>query len=259
MADPLHSRPRTTAQALAALVLAVFGYATLASSAFAAAMTGTYRLDSPHGAVTATIEVHGDQLTGSIDFFGKSTATLDGNLQGENTASGSISSKQGTAAFAATLHNDTLELTLFQGGGAKPGATPSFTLLRTVPATAIVDTTPTAINVGDKRLIGSWVYRDEYISEEDSAARNEYLEFHGDGTYVFNKSGDATEGSMRSSAAGKMRKPENGNWRAQDGVLYVMNKGGADWIRVGLYEMKENGRSMRISYERGNRKRWTRQ
>ncbi|MEO8004294.1 MAG: hypothetical protein ABI771_05275 [Betaproteobacteria bacterium] len=222
-------------------------------------MTGTYRLDSPRGAITATIEVRGTQLTGSIDFFGKSSATLAGILQDESIASGSISAEHGNGAFAATLHDDTLELTLLQGGGARVGAAPPLILRRIAPAATREATTPAAIEIGDKRLIGSWAYRDEFFSEEDSVVRNEYLELHADGTFVLGNSAAMAEAGGESSRAGKARQPESGHWHADDGALYFRNKGGADWIRIGRYSLKDKDRSMRISYERGNRKLWTRQ
>lgn len=253
MPRPLIQFLRTLAQALAALA-----FATVTSTTFAAAMTGTYRLDSPQGPITATIEVHGGRLTGSIDFFGKSTAALDGNLQGENSASGSVSSGQGSGAFAAALHDDTLELTLFQAKGSKP-ATPPLVLRRIVASGEHAIAPDAVIDIGDKRLIGSWTYRDEFFSEEDSSARNEYLELHADGTYVLGRSGDMQDGAGESTRAAKAHKPESGRWRAEDGVLYFMVNRGVDWMPVGRYLLKADGRSMRISYERGNRKLWTRQ
>jgi hypothetical protein len=242
------------------LVVSAAGYAAFGSPAFAAAMTGTYRFDSPQGAITATIEVRGGRLTGSIDFFGKSNATLDGSVHSESIASGSISFQQGSGAFSAALHDDTLELTLFQAGGPKPAATPALTLRRTVPSAKSPDVVPEAkIEIGDKRLIGSWVYRDEFVSEEDAVTRNEYLELHADGTYVLGKSGVVPEGAAEPTRAGKARKPEEGHWRAEDGALYFRTKVVAEWFPIGRYAIKADGRSMRISYERGNRKLWTRQ
>lgn len=239
-------------------MLLVLVFATFASTAFAATLTGTYRFDSPQGPITATIEVHGGRLTGSIDFFGKSAATLDGNVQSENIASGSVSSGQGSGAFAAALHDDTLELTLFQAKGSKP-ATPPLVLRRIVPEGERAVAPDAVIEIGDKRLVGRWTYRDEFFSEEDSVARNEYLELHADGTYVLGRSGDMQDGAGESTRAGKARKPESGRWRAEDGVLYFMVTRGVDWMPVGRYLLKADGRSMRISYERGNRKLWTRQ
>jgi hypothetical protein len=240
--------------------MAASGCAAFAAGALAAALTGTYRFDSPQGPITATIEVRGNRLTGSIDFFGKASATLDGSVQSESIASGSISSERGSGAFAAALHDDILELTLFQAGGPKPAAAPALSLRRTVPSAKGPDAAPEAeIEIGDKRLIGSWVYRDEFFSEEDSVTRNEYLELHADGTYVLGKSGAVPEGAGEPTRAGKGRRPDSGRWRAEDGTLYFGNKGGAEWFPVGRYALKPDGRSMRISYERGNRKLWTRQ
>jgi hypothetical protein len=260
MSRQLSPHHRRFARTLVALVVAASAYAAFAAGALAAALTGTYRFDSPQGPITATIEVRGSRLTGSIDFFGKSHATLDGSVQSESIASGSISFERGNGAFAAVLHDDTLELTLFQAGGPKPAATPSLSLRRTVPTAKSQDVVPEAgIEIGDKRLIGSWVYRDEFFSEEDAVARNEYLELHADGTYVLGKSGSVPEGVGEPPRAGQARKPESGHWRAEDGTLYFGNKGGVEWFAVGRYAMKADGRSMRISYERGNRKLWTRQ
>jgi hypothetical protein len=260
MTHQLSPHHRRFVRALVALALAASGYAAFAEGALAAALTGTYRFDSPQGPIMATIEVRGSRLTGSIDFFGKSTATLDGSVQSESIASGSISFERGNGAFAAALHNDTLELTLFQAGGPRPAATPPLSLRRIVPTAKGLDVVPEAGNeIGDKRLVGSWVYRDEFFSEEDSVARNEYLELHADGTYVLGKSGEVPEAVGELPRAGQARKPESGHWRAEDGTLYFRNKGGAEWFPVGRYAIKAGDRAMRISYERGNRKLWTRQ
>jgi hypothetical protein len=260
MSRQLSPHRRSLARALVAIVVTASGYTAFAAGAPAATMTGTYRFDSPQGAITATIEVRGSQLRGSIDFFGKSAATLDGNVQSATIASGSISFDRGSAAFTAALREDTLELTLFPAGGPKPAATRPLALRRSVPSANSPDVVPeAAIETGDKRLIGSWAYRDEFFSEEDSVARDEYLELHADGTYVLGKSGEGPEGIGESTRAGKARTPESGHWRAKDGTLYFRNKGGAEWFPVGRYALKADGRSMRISYERGNRKLWTRQ
>jgi hypothetical protein len=242
-----------------ALIVTACAIAAIASVTFAAAISGTYRIESPQGAITAIIEVHGNELTGSVDFMGKSSATLSGSLQNENIASGSVTSQQGTGAFAAKIRDDMLELTLFQGGAAKSPAPPPLLLRRMTPVITNAPAAEPAIEPGDKRLIGSWVYRDEYFGEEDSAPRNEYLEFRADGSYSLGRSGDAMEGSRTAFAARKMRKPETGSWRTEDSELYVKGKGSEDWIHVGRYSMKADGRSMRISYEQGNRKLWTRQ
>lgn len=257
MSRQLSPHRRRFARALVAIVVAASGFAAFAAGPLAAGLTGAYRFDSPQGSITATIEVRGSRLTGIVDFFGKANATLDGSLQSESTASGSMSSEHGGGAFTAALHDDTLELTLFQAGGPKPAATPTLTLRRSVPGANSPDVVPEpAIEIGDKRLIGSWAYRDEFFSEEVSVARNEYLELHADGTYELGKSGEVAEGAGESTRASKAA---SGRWRAEGGTLYFRNTGGTEWFPVGRYAMKADGRSMRISYERGNRKLWTRQ
>jgi hypothetical protein len=50
---------------------------------------------------------------------------------------------------------------------------------------------------------------------------------------------------------------ESGQWRARDSILYVMQPDG-QWGRVGRYGMTEDGLTMRIIYDRGGRKLWTR-
>lgn len=258
MSRPLSQRQRGFVRGLAALVVAASGFVAFASPAFSAAMSGTYRFDSPRGPITATIEVRGSRLTGSIDFFGQSSATLEGSVQSESSASGALSFGRGSGAFAATLYDDTLALTLFQAGGPKP-ATPPMVLRRIVPAEKGPAVEEAAIAIIDQRLIGSWVYHDEFFSEEGSAARNEYLEFHADGTCLLDNGEEVTEGDGESARPGKAPKPRSGRWRTEDGVLYTRNNGSADWVRIGRYAFRDQGRSMRISYERGNRKLWTRQ
>jgi hypothetical protein len=107
--------------------------------------------------------------------------------------------------------------------------------------------------------VGSWLHEDEFFSEDAGAPIDEFLEFHADGTYAYRKGQAATDEKKRSFGASRKRKSESGRWRAGDGIISVRGDADEEWIPLGRYAMTEDQRTMRISYESGNRKLWIRQ
>jgi hypothetical protein len=258
MSRRLDLPPHSAAATCVVLAFAIFAIAVGAWGARVAPMTGLYRAEYPQGAIVATLDAQGERLSGSIDFFGKSSARLSGTLQGEYTANGSVTSDAGSSAFSISLRGDKLELAFSVASGAQR-AMPPLILTRVAAAVESEKPVPPASTLGDKRLVGSWLHEDEFFGEDAGAPIDEFLEFHADGTYVYRKGQIATDEKKRSFGANRKRKSESGTWRADDGVISVRGAGDDEWIRLGRYAMTEDKRAMRISYDSGNRKLWIRQ
>jgi hypothetical protein len=124
--------------------------------------------------------------------------------------------------------------------GSAPGAGPS------VPGGA-----------GDMRVVGTWVGQTLITSGNASMASEEFLVFRADGSYAYGRGRAVASGSTW-SAEGGGGPIERGRWRAANSVLYLLQQDG-QWRRIGRYGMTEDGRTMRITYDRGGRKLWTRQ
>jgi hypothetical protein len=158
--------------------------------------------------------------------------------------------RNGTMAVPVTAGRRIMSLTVFlaawllaglahaQGSGPDPAAPPGSA-------------------AGDPRLVGTWVGQTLITSGDASMASEEYLIIRADGSYAYGR-GRAVAGGAGWSAQGGGGGPiESGQWRAQDSVLYVIQPDG-QWGRVGRYGMTEDGQTMRIIYDRGGRKLWTR-
>jgi hypothetical protein len=87
-------------------------------------------------------------------------------------------------------------------------------------------------------------------------ASEEFLVFRADGSYAYGK-GRSVAGGSGWSFEGGGGPSETGRWRAADGIFYVLQPDG-QWGRVGRYGMTDDGQTMRIIYDRGGRKLWSR-
>lgn len=229
-----------------------------ASFAHAADLAGTYVLENRQGRIVAKLDVRGERLTGTLDVMGKVEMTLTGSVTGDS-ASGTIYSTDGAGTFEAMLHGDVLNLTLSQKDSPSRNAAKVPMQLRradTAPAIA-APVAPVDDAGGDRRLVGRWIYQDIVADSDVSFASEEHMAFDADGSYLYEKADTSAYDEDRSFDRGKRGKVERARWRAQDGVLYVLRNG--DWIRIGKYSLSKDGRTMRIAYNAGNRKLWSRQ
>jgi hypothetical protein len=111
---------------------------------------------------------------------------------------------------------------------------------------------------GDNQLIGTWVYQSLITSGDASYASESFQTFHADGTYSYGKGSTVAGGGGWSYNGGNGDgDSENGYWRAQDGVIYTSSSN-SQWYRIGKYGMTEDGSTMRITYDNGNKKLWSR-
>ncbi len=198
----------------------------------------------------ANLQANGDKLIGSLDVGPQTRINFVGRIR-DGIASGSANSKDGTGTFEAQLEGDTLALTLSQPEGPKQKAGRVTTRLQRLTSSGA------ARPGGDPRLAGHWSYQNLIVSGNASFASEEHLLFRADGTYIYAKGATVAGASDWSFDGGNGGEREDGLWRAQDGVLYVVGRDG-QWMRVGTYGMTEDGRTLRITYGGGGKKLWTR-
>jgi hypothetical protein len=222
-------------------------------------LAGTYALQTPRGLMVVRIEVTGGRLAGTLDVPGSSTIVLRGNALGRY-ARGTIASPVDTGEFEALVEGDTLALKLSQKAQTVPLRLQRVdTSTAAAPPGKVPAPSPgPAVQTGtrDTRLVGTWVGQTQITSGDASMASEEFLVFRADGSYAYGK-GRAVAGGSNWSYEGGGGATERGQWRAEDGVYYILGQNG-QWKRVGRYGMTDDGQTMRIIYDAGGRKLWSR-
>ncbi len=221
----------------------------LAAVAHAAGLDGRFVMQGTQGPIVANLQVRGQRLLGTIDFSGQARINLLGGIQG-NGARGSATSTDGSGEFEARLTGDTLNIVLSQKEGRDQRAM-SYALVFQRDAGL-----QQAGGPGDARLVGHWSHQNLIVSGTASFASEEHMLFRPDGSYVYGKGGTAAGGSDWSFDGCRGRDLEHGLWRAEKGVLFVGD--GGRWNRIGTYSFTEDGSAMRIAYDGGGRKIWSR-
>jgi hypothetical protein len=231
----------------------------IASLAGAAGLTGTWVFEGPNGELITIIEVKGSRLTGNIEIDGQSIIQLKGTVRG-NVGRGSALSNNGNGEFEAKADGDVLDLTISQEEGPdQRAASLPLKFQRMKPGqAALSDSSTPGAGAGDARLVGNWVFQDLVVSGNASFASEEYLALRADGTYLYGTGRAVAGGGNWSWDGGNGGDEERGRWRAADGVLYALGQNG-EWARVGAYRMTEDGTAMRITYDGGGKKLWSRQ
>lgn len=224
-----------------------------------AGLPGTYTLDAPGGTFTARIDAKGTALAGTIDLDGKPLLKLDGVVNGTYSR-GTVASKDGSGQYEARVQGEVLQLLITQQAG--PNQRAASLPMQFRRASAAAPAKPPAgtgaTPVGDRRLIGHWLSQEILGGGDASLASEEHLVFQVDGNYAYGKgrtAGGGVDWSFDGSSGGDV---ERGRWRAEKGVLYLRVPTG-QWARVGTYGMTDDGNTMRIVYDGGGRKLWSRQ
>jgi hypothetical protein len=225
-------------------------------------LPGTYVLDAGGGTLVARIEMKGSTLTGTIDVNGKPSLRLAGVAKG-NVSRGTIVSNDGAGTYEAIVEGDILKLTISQEAGPNQrAATVPFQFRRADGVSGGKPPVPTQApskgGAGDPRLVGNWTYQELLGGGGTSMAIEEKLVFRADGTYAYGKGRAVAGGADWSFDGGNGGDVERGRWRASDRVLFILDQAG-QWARVGTYGMTDDGSSMRITYDGGGRKLWSRE
>lgn len=225
----------------------------------AAGLAGTYVLQGSEGQLVIRFEVKGNALTGAMESGNRYVVDFVGTAQG-NAARGTVTSKDGAGTFEATVDGDILNVVLSQPAGPNQQAATLPLQLRRADAsksTAGASTKTAAVSGGDPRLVGQWVSQSMITSGTASMASEELLSFRAEGGYTYGRGRAVAGGTDWSYDGGADSGTERGQWRARDGVLFLLAPAG-QWTRVGKYGMTDDGTTMRITYDRGGRKLWSR-
>lgn len=240
------------------LVILLLGL-VLGSVANAAGLAGTYVLQGSEGQLVIRFELKGSALTGAMESGGSYVVDFVGTAQG-NAARGTVTSKDGAGSFEATVDGDILNVVLSQPAGPNQQAATLPLQLRRAEASkpaAGTSAKTAAESGGDPRLVGQWVSQSVITSGTASMASEEHLSFRADGAYSYGRGRSVAGGADWSYDGGAEGGTERGQWRARDGVLFLLAPAG-QWTRVGKYGMTDDGATMRITYDRGGRKLWSR-
>lgn len=219
-------------------------------SAHAAGLGGTYVAENQQVRIVATLDEKGTRLTGTIQFGGQVRINLVGVVTGQRSR-GSATSKDGAGEFEAEVSGNTLSITISQKDGPNQKAARLPLVLQRA------GTLEAKGSGGDPRLVGHWSYQNLIVSGNASFASEEHLMFNADGSYAYGKGPTAAGATDWSFDDGKGGDREHGLWRAQNGVLFVQGSD-AQWNRVGTYGMTDDGKAMRITYDGGGKKVWSR-
>jgi hypothetical protein len=223
-------------------------------------LPGTYAVQTPRGVMVVRIEVSGGRLAGTLDVPGTRTIALRGQALGRY-ARGTMSSGGESGEFEALVQGETLNLRLSTTAQSVP-----LQLQRVNPSTAAVPPGPAPApgpgaavqtGAGDPRLVGTWVGQTMISSGDASMTSEQFLIFNADGSYMYGQGRAVAGGSGWSHDFGSGSAPERGRWRSEDGILFLAGQGG-QWKRIGRYGMTDDGQTMRITYDGGGRKLWSR-
>jgi hypothetical protein len=232
-----------------------------ASLAHAKDLTGTYVTQGKNGPVVVRMAVSGARLTGTLSVTGHPTVELLGYVAGGYT-SGTMA---GLGEFEAEVDGDTLHYVFAQGEGPnRPAMTVTLQLRRVDPGaqarlqggTMGAPSAP-ASGGGDPRLVGNWVSQSMISSGSASMASEQFLRFDADGSYAQGKGRSVAGGVNWSYQGGSAGEMAQGRWRAEGEQLYTLGQGG-QWQHVGRYGFTTDGQTMRITYNNGNKKLWSR-
>jgi hypothetical protein len=223
-------------------------------------LTGTYAVQTPRGVMVVRIEVSGGRLAGTLDVPGTSTIALRGQTLGQY-ARGTMSSGSESGEFEALVQGETLSLRLSTKTESVPlqlqRVNPSAAASPSAPVPAPRPGPPVRTGAGDPRLVGTWVGQSMISSGDASMTSEQFLVFHADGSYAYGQGRAVAGGSGWSYDGGAGGATERGRWRTEDNLLYLSSQPG-QWKRIGRYGMTEDGQTMRIIYDAGGRKLWSR-
>ena len=241
---------------------------------------GTYLFEWQDGRSVAAVELEGTTFRARVATSGGYVFGLVGTAAGSH-ASGTIVGKSGTGEFGefeASIEGDVLSLDLNLRPAPDQEPEPlSITFSRidadsdesvaqesappesaTPPSVAESPVQVPGGAAGDPRLVATWVYQSLVTSGDASYASEQFFDLLADGRYAFGRGSTVAGGAGWSYNGGEGDgETERGFWRAAEGILYLLDENG-QWKRIGKYGMTEDGSTMRITYDSGGKKLWSR-
>lgn len=221
---------------------------------------GTYNGNIMGTTTTIQLQVQGDQLSGLVDAGGY-RYNMQGTTSG-NQSQGKLKDPQtqGFFNYTATLNGSQLNLTM---ANPSNGQSQQVTFTKgnhaanagSVPATSgNAGVTGNQQAGGDNRIVGAWTYTDSYSSGEYSFATQWKLIVNPDGSYIYGDGRVVGGGPGISGDSGSGGDVTRGQWKAENGVLYINTGGG--WQAYARYTT--NGQSLLMQFGDGSKQLWKR-
>lgn len=230
-----------------------------------AGLAGTYSGMLNGTPTTLTLQQQGSSFQGEADAGGY-RYTLSGTVQG-NTATGQLSDPQtgGAMNVELALQGDQLSLVLLaQDGFGQTNRIPA-QFQRGAAASQGLGSqgmgagtgSPAQENVErDPALVGGWSYTESMTSGDASMVTQMFLQVNPDGTYATGNGRAVGGGAGWSGDTGYGGDVARGQWRTQNGVVYVKENGVGQWAPYARYYV-EGGRMM-FTFGDGSRQVWHR-
>ena len=228
-------------------------------------LPGTYTVETPRGNIVVRLDVARGRVTGTLDVTGSRTLSrcrarggrpvrarhdvlggrhrrVRGPVEGRRSTSGSPRGPRSLPLHASSGERE-------RGRAAADG----------VPRSPPPDVGPPRARrarEGWPRRSPAALIRFQKRSTDES---EEFLVFRADGSYAYGKGRSVAGGSGWSFEGGGGGPTETGAAGAPRTASSTCSSSDGQWGRVGRYGMTDDGQTMRIIYDRGGRKLWSRQ
>lgn len=219
---------------------------------------GSYSGQIAGTATTVKLTQQGNNLNGQVNAGGY-MYQLKGTVSAQQAQGQLLDPQtQGSLPFTAGLQGGQLTLNIQSPGGGpsqsavftKGGAAPS----GASPAPPGQSQQQQQAYERDSRLVGNWNYTDSYTSGDYSFATQWKLIINGDGSYIHGDGRVIGGGPGISGDSGSGGDVTRGQWRTQNGIIYVNT--GAGWEAYCRYTT--DGSSLLMQFGDGSKQLWKR-
>ncbi|MEJ2615088.1 MAG: hypothetical protein P8Z35_09020 [Ignavibacteriaceae bacterium] len=240
--------------------------------------SGTYTVSNHANGTNVTIilsqnSIH--QISGKLILNNADNYDIEGKLDEDDEAEGTIRKGNEISFFEAYLENQQLYFTWIPSKGNIPDYNSAIdvVLKKTNEASNNIERRKAAMNEKnevenkspvkrdkyqqDPILIGLWRYSKSYTSGGFSMVSEKYMEIRADGTYSYGNGrvvGGGNSGSFDSGGGGDFL---TGKWCTENRIIYIDENSSGDWIPYSGYYVE--GNSLLLKFNNGSKEIWHRQ
>lgn len=239
-------------------------FCVLALAAHGSSFSGKFHGVVSNEPMDLSLLQQGSVLTGKMTAGDGSFYQIKGTVIG-NTANceGLYSKNQSTWNFTFTIRDNGLLWTPTMLGIPLPNAAASFKREGTASALSgsRQERRPELENSNDaidQRFVGTWIHTNTYVSDRFTAASDKHVQFQANGRFTYSKGpivGGGNSGSFQSRSSGNST---HGKWKTQNKILYYLVDGKGNWEGYGRYSFTDDGRTMMIVFDNGDKELWER-
>lgn len=245
---------------------------------FSQNFSGTYTVSNPANGTNVIIilnqnSVH--QISGKLILNNADNYDIEGKLDEDDEAEGTIRKGNEISFFEAYLENQQLYFTWIPSNGNIPDYNSAIEVVlnKTNEANSNIERRKAAMNeknAGENKnpvsrdkyqqdpiLIGLWRYSNSYTSGGFSMVSEKYMEIRADGTYSYGNGrvvGGGNSGSFDSGGGGDIL---TGKWRTENRIIYIDETGSGNWLPYSGYYVE--GNSLMLKFNNGSKEIWHRQ